>query len=89
MLKNVKAVKDRAELFRCTKWVPECISKYRKTAINAKVKAKSLEKVANVRLATARRSCRKKKLFKSKFRRVPRMAILLKLQDRAIRFLML
>lgn len=40
MLKNVRHVKDKEELSKCSKWVPECISKSKKIVINVKVKDK-------------------------------------------------
>lgn len=70
MQKNVKHAKVKAESYKCIKWVQACISKFKKIAINVKVKVKLLVKEENAKLATVRKFKRKKKLLKQQLRKV-------------------
>ncbi len=55
MYKNVKHVKEKVLLFKCIKWVLECINKFKNIVINAKVKDKLLLKEVNVKVVMAQR----------------------------------
>lgn len=55
MLKAVAHVKGKAELFKCIKWDPVCISKFKKLVMHAKEKDKLSLKAQNARDVLARK----------------------------------
>jgi 1,4-dihydroxy-2-naphthoyl-CoA synthase len=61
MYKNVKLVKAKELLFKCTKWDQECISKFRNIVINVKAREKSLLKVQNANNVLEKRPLKKRK----------------------------
>jgi hypothetical protein len=64
MSKNVKIVKDKAVLFKCSKWVQECINKFKKIVISVKGKVKLLVKEVNVKFVMGKRLWKNKKLWR-------------------------
>ncbi len=61
MQKNVKIVKDKAVLFKCSKWVQGCINKFKRIVISAKDKVKLLVKEANAKFVMEKKLWKKKK----------------------------
>jgi hypothetical protein len=55
VLRVVPLVKERGEWYKCSKWVPVCTSRYRKTVIHAKGRDRLFLKVENAKSAWARR----------------------------------
>lgn len=88
MLKNVRHAKVKVESCKCIKWAQECISKFKRIAINVKAKAKLLVKGENARPARARKYWKKKKLLKLQLIKVHQTIIPLKCQDKEIKYLM-
>lgn len=88
MLKNVKHVRDKEELLKCSKWVLECISKFNKLVINVMDKDKLLEKVENVKNVLVKRFLRKKKLWMFLLIKVLPTIFLSNFLEREMKFLM-
>lgn len=61
MFKNARPAKDKVGLCKCIKWVLVCINKCRRLVINAPDRARLSDRAANARLASAKKSYRRKK----------------------------
>lgn len=75
MLKHAQHAKAKVELYKCIKWVQECISKFRKTVIHVKVREKSLRKALNAKNAKEKSIFQLKKSSKCPFRKELRITI--------------
>lgn len=84
--KNVNNVKVKVWSFKCIKWVQECINKFKNIAINVQAKVKSSLKPANVNHVTARKSYKRRKLFKFQLKKVHPTIIQLPCQVKEMKF---
>lgn len=89
MYKNVKHVKEKVLLFKCIKWVLECINKFKNTVINAKDKDKLLLKEVNVKVVMVQRFLKKLKPLKYQYKKEYQTTSQLLFQDKVIKSLML
>ena len=87
--KNVKIARAKVWSFKCTKWVQECTSKFKSTAISAKEKDKSSLKVESAKNALERKSLRKLRLLKFQLKRVFLTTPQSLFQAKVMKFLML
>ena len=88
MFKNVKHVKVEVKLFKCIKWVQECINKFKNTVINVLDKDKLFLKVENVKFVMVEKSHKKSKNFKFLYKKVLLIIIQLLWQDKETKFQM-
>jgi hypothetical protein len=88
MFKNVKHVKVEVKLFKCIKWVQECINKFKKTVINVLDKDRLFLKVENVKFVMVEKSHKKSKNFKFLYKKVLLIIIQLLWQDKETKFQM-
>lgn len=88
MFKSVKHVKVEVKLFKCIKWVQECINKFKNTVINVLDKDKLFLKVENVKFVMVERFYKKSKNFKFLYKRVLLIIIQLLCQDKETKFQM-
>lgn len=62
--KPAKDAKEKAELFKCSKWVLVCISRFKRPVMLARERVRWWRKVKNVKFVWERRSVQNKKLWK-------------------------
>jgi len=86
MFKNVSNVKEKVWLFKCIKWVQECINKYKNIVINVKEKVKSSLKEANANNVMDKKFLKKPKLLKFQFKKVFQIIIQLLFQVKVTKF---
>jgi hypothetical protein len=86
MFKNVNNVKEKVWLFKCIKWVQECINKYKNIVINVKERVKSSLKEVNANNAMDKKFLKKPKLLKFQLKKVFQIIIQLLFQVKVTKF---